>query len=301
MNAAFSLSPRDRALLVLLTVTWGVNWPVMKVGVDGFPPITFRALTMIGGLPIMALLVRAQGASFAVPRAERAELLRLTLFNMIGWFLLAIYGVKLLSSGRAAILGYTMPIWAALIGLVVYRERPGRRLGWGLVAAALGVGLLVAGEFETLAGRPVGTLCMLGAAITWAIGTQMMRRRRTTLPVLVITFWSLVVATLVCAVLALLVEHDQWRRAPTTAQALAMAYNALVIFGFSQWLWFRLAASLPPVASGLSVMAIPIIGLLSGMAMLGESPHWRDLVAMACILVALAMVLLPASRAGPPD
>lgn len=301
MTAAFSLSPRDRALLVLLTVTWGVNWPVMKVGVDGFPPITFRALTMIGGLPIMALLVRAQGASFAVPRAERAELLRLTLFNMIGWFLLAIYGVKLLSSGRAAILGYTMPIWAALIGLVVYRERPGRRLGWGLVAAALGVGLLVAGEFETLAGRPVGTLCMLGAAITWAMGTQMMRRRRTTLPVLVITFWSLVVATLVCAVLALLVEHDQWHRAPTTAQGLAMAYNALVIFGFSQWLWFRLAASLPPVASGLSVMAIPIIGLLSGMAMLGESPHWRDLVAMACILVALAMVLLPASRADPPD
>ena len=116
-------------------------------------------------------------------------------------------------------------------------------------------------------------------------------------PVLVVTFWSLVLSLVVCGLLSALFERDQWVRAPNPAEWGAIAYNSIVIFGFSQFMWFRLASILPPLASSLSVMLIPVIGLFSGMAMLGERPHWQDFAALAAILVAIATVLVPKAPA----
>ncbi|MCO5108940.1 MAG: DMT family transporter [Burkholderiaceae bacterium] len=298
MNEPLRLSPRDLWLLVLLTLSWGVNWPVMKIGVHELAPMTFRTLTMLGGLPVLATIARVRGVSLRVPREECAELFVLALFNLVLWMVLAIYGVKLLSSGRAAILAYTMPIWAALIGIVVYAEHPSRRLWIGVGAAALGVLLLVGGEMATIAGRPLGTLLMLSAAAVWGFGTHLMRRRRLSAHILAITFWSLVLGLAVCGGIAVAFERQSWVRAPDAAEWAAIAYNALVVFGFSQLVWFRLATILTPVASGLSVMLIPVIGLYSGIVMLGERPGWQDWVALAAVLVAIATVLLPARGAA---
>lgn len=290
----FAMSRRDLGLLALLTVTWGMNWPVMKLGVTDLEPMTFRAVSIALGLPVLWLIVRSQRVPLAVPREHWGELLAIALTNMVIWFILVMYGVKLLASGRAAILGYTMPIWAALIGIVVFGERPSRRLAIGVAAAAAGVALLLAGEIGAIAGSPLGTVCMLMAALSWGLGTHLTRRRRMRTHVLAITFWSLALSLVVCAAAALLLERGTWRGAPGTSGWWAIAYNALIIVGFSQVLWFRLASTLAPVASGLSVMMIPAIGLFSGMAILGETPRWQDWVALGCILAAIASVLMPA-------
>jgi len=287
------MSARDRWLLALLTVTWGINWPIMKMGVTELPPMTFRTICMGAGLPVMWLLVRSRGVSLRVPRQDWPELCVLAMTNLVVWVVLVTYALRMLASGRAAILGYTMPIWVAVIGIVVFGDRPSRRLAIGVAAAALGVAFLLAGEIAAIAGSPSGTLLMLCAAIVWGYGTHRMRRRRQATNVLTVTFWSLALALAVCALLSLLFETAQWRDRPGAAGWFAIGYNALVIFGFSQVLWFRLASSLPPVASGLSVMMIPVIGLFSGMAFLGESPRWQDWVALGCILAAIGTVLLP--------
>ena len=292
-RSPLEMSPRDRWLLVLLTVTWGLNWPVMKLGVIELAPMTFRTICMAAGLPVLWLLVRSQGVSLRVPREHWRELCLLALTNLIVWVVLVTYALELLDSGRAAILGYTMPIWVAIIGIIVFGERPSRRLGIGVAAAAIGIAFLLAGEITAIAGSPLGTVLMLAAAIVWGYGTHLTRRRRQTTSVIAITFWSLTLALAVCAAAALLFERSQWRGWPGTAGWISITYNALVIFGFSQVLWFRLASSLPPVASGLSVMLIPVIGLFSGMAILREIPRWQDWVALGCILVAIATVLLP--------
>ncbi|HYM47824.1 MAG TPA: EamA family transporter, partial [Burkholderiaceae bacterium] len=56
---AIRLSARDGALLVLLTLFWGVNWPVMKLGVAELPPLYFRTLCLAGGLVVIWLWARA--------------------------------------------------------------------------------------------------------------------------------------------------------------------------------------------------------------------------------------------------
>ena len=60
------------ALLVFLTLVWGINWPVMKVGVTGFPPLTFRTLSMWLGLPVLGLALVVRLVRYiAIPRHSK--------------------------------------------------------------------------------------------------------------------------------------------------------------------------------------------------------------------------------------
>jgi drug/metabolite transporter (DMT)-like permease len=292
-----TLSRRDAFLLCMLTLIWGINWPIMKVGVADFPAFTFRWVTMAGGLVVFALVARVQGHSLRVARLHWAELAKLSITNMAVWYALSIIAIDLLASGRAAILGYTLPVWVALIGLLVYGERQGARLALGLAAAAIGVGLLLANELQAIAGSPVGTGCMLAAAAVWALGTHQLRRRLQPTPLVVLSFWMMTGAMAVCALLSLIFERHRWVRWPNAAEWGAIAFNILLAYGVAQLLWFRLASALPPVVSALSVMMIPVVGVLSGLLLLGEQPGWTDLVALVAILVAIGATLIPAKQA----
>ena len=122
-----AFSRRQLIVLVLLTLVWGFNWPVMKMGVAHFPPLTFRMASLWLGLPILALLVRQQGLPLAIPREHWGRVALLALTNMVLWHVLMILAIPLLSSGRAAILGYTMPIFSAVIGALFFGDRLARR------------------------------------------------------------------------------------------------------------------------------------------------------------------------------
>jgi len=167
-----ALTQRQILILVLLTVVWGINWPVMKLGVMDYPPLTFRVWSIWLGVPVLALGLLAMKVPFRIPRAHWREVLVLAAFNMFIWHGCIILAVKALSSGRAAILGYTMPIFSAMLGAWLFSSPLSRR-GWlGVSAAALGVALLLWHELTGLAGKPLGVLLALIAASTWALGSR---------------------------------------------------------------------------------------------------------------------------------
>ncbi len=293
-----TFAPRHLALLAVLTLIWGLNWPIMKIGVSHLPPLTFRALSMWLGLLPLLLAMRLMKAPLTVPRAQWRELSTLAFTNMIVWHVVVILAVQALSSGRAAILAYSMPVFSALWGLALYRERLSRRQLGGVAAAWLGVALLLWHEFEHLAGAPWAALGMLVAAASWGLGTQQTRRTRMTVPTLAIAFWMTVITTLLLTLLAVAFERERWV-APGAPAWGAILYNAVGVFGFAQPAWLVIARSLPPVASTLSVMLIPVLGVVSGALALGETLYWQDGAAMALMVAAIASVLWPARAAAP--
>jgi len=290
-----ALSRQQLVVLVLLTVVWGINWPVMKLGVTDYPPLTFRALSMWLGLPVLGAAMAALKVPFRIPRHQWRELLWLATTNMFVWHVCIILAVRTLSSGRAAILGYTMPIFSALIGALFFATPLTRRAWTGVSAAALGVILLLWHELTHLAGRPVGVVLALVAAAFWALGTQTLRRTRLEVPALTISFWMTALTAVVMAVLAAAFESAEWRLPQPTA-TWAILFNAVVIFGFAHAAWTYLAKGLPPVASTLSVMLIPVLGVFSGAVWLREAVHWQDWAAVLLMMVAIASVLWPARR-----
>ena len=127
------------------------------------------------------------------------------------------------------------------------------------------------------------------AALAWAHGTQLMRRTRMTVPTLTIAFWMVTFTLVFMALFALAFETSRWKM-PSTPQMGAILYNAFGVFVFSQAAWLSLARHLPPVASTLSVMFIPILGVFSGAWWLQEKLHWQDWAAVALIVVALSLI-----------
>jgi drug/metabolite transporter (DMT)-like permease len=103
----------------------------------------------------------------------------------------------------------------------------------------------------------------------------------------------------VMSLLAALFERDQWR-APSDATWMSIAFNAVLVFGFAHAAWFYLARSLPPVASTLSVMLIPVLGVFSGALWLGEVLHWQDWAAVVLMVISICSVLWPAAAAPEP-
>jgi len=286
-----TLSGRDWILLVLVTLFWGINWPIMKIGVTTFPPLTFRTLCMLGAIPTIWLAARLSGTSLHISKEQIQLVARLAVSNMMIWHFFVILGVKMLSSGRAAILGYTMPVWAVLSGLLFFRERV-TPMGWlGISCALSGALLLLSSEFAAIAGQPLGSALVLLAAAGWGYGTVALRKSNIQMPTLAITFWMISMTTVVMAAGAIVFECSLWRW-PNTVEWAAIIFNAVIVFGFAHVVWFQLARTLPPIASSLSIMMIPIVGVFSGAWMLGETPHWQDYAAMLLILAAMSTVLL---------
>ncbi len=289
------LDRKQLILVILVTLSWGLNWPMMKMGVTGYPPLTFRALCLWIGVPVLWLALRVMKVPFFIARKDWRELFWLAVTNMFVWHVLIILAVSVLSSGRAAILGYTMPVFSALLGAVFYgvRLRPWQLVGVG--AAALGVSLLLFNELTHFAGQPLGVLMALVAAAVWALGTQKLRATTIVASTLTLSFWMTLMAAVVLTVLCIVFESSQWRL-PQARNWVAILYNGVLIFGFTHAAWFTLARGLPPVASTLSTMMIPVLGVFLGALWLGEVLHWQDWAAVGLMAVAISTVLIPGGR-----
>ena len=291
-----TLTRRQLVGLLLLTLMWGLNWPIMKVSLRELSPLHFRAATMAGGALMLALYFGWRGLRLA-PRgwAEWRAVVALGAPNILGWHGLSIIGVAHLPAGRAAILGFTMPVWAVLLGVLFYRERFTARLALAVGAVLTGITLLLWNELGHLAGSPAGIVWMQGAAFCWALGTIWMRRAHLTLPAETLVMWMMALSAVVLQALALTLEPAQhWRfSAPVLA---SLVWSVLINYGAAQVIWFALARALPSSTSAMSVMAVPIVGVLSAPLIVGEWPSWQDLAAMACVVVAIGAALLRPGR-----
>lgn len=280
---------------MLVTLTWGLSYSVIKFALKNYPPIAFRTWCLVLGILALGVYLIRHRISFRVPPAERFKVLQLSALNMILWQIGLMYGVLLLNSGRAAIIGYTMPVWALLTSVLVY----GARLTWqgvlGVTLALAATLLLGIAEFSAFSAAPIGVMLMLGAAISWGAGTAMTRHSTLTISNEVLAFWSLVSAGIALLILTYFTEYDRWRW-PVISEWLAIIYAGVVTFSFGYVAWFRVARKLPPVVSSLSIMLVPVVGLFAGSLFMGEALSSFDYIALIFILLAMATVIRPAPR-----
>jgi drug/metabolite transporter (DMT)-like permease len=283
--------------LVGLTLAWGLNWPIMKFSLRELSPLYFRATTMTGGALLLLLWFSARGQDMRLPRSAWLPVALLAAPNVLGWHLFSILGVKELASGRAAILGFTMPIWTTLLAVLFFGERLTQRVVIGAACAAIAIGLLVAQEVVLLAGRPLGIVWMQLAALSWAVGTIMMRRTRLPLSTQAITVWMMLLSSAAFWLVAPAFEPwPSWRF--SGGMWLALAWGVVINYGIAQVVWFGLARTLPPTASAFSIMAVPLVGTASAIAIVGEVPGWQDWAAALFVILAIASALLgrPATK-----
>jgi len=176
------MPPRGYLLLALTVLGWGLAWPMIKIGLNEIPPWTYRGLMLPLAGAIVFALARATGERIALPTGQWPALLASSFLNITCWTLFSTLGLRLMGSGHASIIAYTMPLWAVLFAMVVVGERPTARRVAGLAIGLAGLGVLLFDEYGTLAESPAGTLLVLVSAITWGAGTVLHKRVAWRLP-----------------------------------------------------------------------------------------------------------------------
>ncbi len=290
-----TLQRRELALFVAVVVLWGINWPMMKMALAELDFWVFRAYCVIAGLCWFVAYCLSRGVSLRLPRPYWPRMFFTAMCNVAAWNILSAAALRELPSGRAGVLAYTMPLWVVLLSRVFL----GELLTAGRVAALAigmgGIGLLLVDEMTALRGAPIAALMMVLSGLLWAVGIVLFKGFPKHLPTATLMVWSLVLGGWPLLAGLAFFGHGPWL--PRGAAAWAgLLFNVTVVFGFCWFAWNELVRALPAQVTGISSLAVPMVGFASGMLLLGERPRPFDYLALLAIVVAVALVLKPSKR-----
>lgn len=280
-------------LLILgLTIFWGVSWPIMKIALVEIPPWTFRTISLVcGGLGIM-VVAALSGMSLSVPRKEWLPLVIVSLFNITGWHLGSAHGISLMMAGRAVLIGFTMPLWATIISYFVLGEKIGRQKIIALFLGLTGLCILLTPQLAAIGDKPTGAMFMLIAAVSWGIGTVLVKHFTWSIPILVLTGWQLSLGSLPVILGTLYFEPLPIISQLSVKALMSMAYVIIFPMFFCHWAYYSVVKIFPASIAAMSTMAIPAIGVLSSSVLIGEQIGSLEITALFLITSALGIILL---------
>jgi drug/metabolite transporter (DMT)-like permease len=171
-NARARLAPAGLLFLAITSIGWGFNWPVTKYLLGELPPLTLRGGTGVVGAALLAALAVARGQSLKVAPEIWPRLVLAGLLNVTGWMVLMGLALLWLPASEAALIAYTMPVWASLMAWPILGERPTLLRTIALIMAFAGLAAIMGGNgFQASAAKLPGILMALGGAVGFAIGT----------------------------------------------------------------------------------------------------------------------------------
>jgi drug/metabolite transporter (DMT)-like permease len=282
---------RAIVLLVVLTIVWGTNWPLFAFAVREVSVWTFRAVAvLLAGVTLLAV-ARARGQSLVIPRHYWPTICVATFFYLVIWNIASTYSAILIPSGQSAVLGFTMPLWSALISWAVLGERLSGRLMLAVLLGGSAVVLLMVPGIDAYARAPLGFALGLVAGLGWAIGTLILKRGQVMVSAMVLTGWQLLLAAVPTSIGALVLAEGPWFM-PSWQTVVVIGYIALVPMSIGNAAWFSIVGMLPVNIAGLSSVMVPIVAMVSGAIVHGEPLGLVQWAAMACTVASLSLVLL---------
>jgi drug/metabolite transporter (DMT)-like permease len=274
----------------LVYVIWGSTYLAIKLAIETIPPFLMAGTRFLVAGGVLYAVARLLGAPKPA-RGEWGPASIVGLFLLLGGNGLVVFGQKTVPSGLASLIVAGVALWMALFDAL----RPGGRwpslpAGVGLLAGFAGVAILIGpwnGGID-----PVGATALVGATISWALGSIYARGARLPKSPFVATAVEMMAGGAALLVLALLTgQTAQLDFAAITVKSLAaMAY--LFLFGsivaFTAYVWLLSVRPASLVATYAYVN--PVVAVALGALLAGEAMTARTLVAAAVIVASVAVI-----------
>jgi len=269
---------------------WALNWPLMKLLLQQWPPLFSRGLAGVASAMILFSIAIARGQAPGVPREAEPRLLFASFTNVFAWMGFGTVAMKFVPVGEGALIVYTMPIWAILLAWPLAGIRPKLVDIAALVLGIGGIAVLLGGNGFSFDGeRIIGIVLLFSAAILFAIG-NILNRVPLPMPPLVVVAWQVGLGCLVMLILGVVFEQPDY--GALTAQGLAcFVYMTLVPMGICYLTWFETLRRLPPSSASTGMLLVPLIGVISAAVILGEPLGIREVVAMVLVLGGVTLAL----------
>ncbi len=279
-------------LLLTVWLCWGLSYPFMSWTLEAVDLISARMLSnACAGALLLAWSARAPGRRLLPHRAEWGGILLLAMLIMVIFPYALIAGVMLVGPGQAAILNYTMPIWASLLAVPVLGERLNRRtilaLGLGLAAVIL----VLAGTSGPEGPDALGVVLGLTAGATFGSGTVLSKKLEFRSPVMLITTWQLLLGTPPAFLLWLALHDHTYVHWDATRGWIGLFWMIVLANALAYAAWFPLVGRLKASVASLSLLVVPCIGVASSAVMVSREIGPFDVVALLCVLGAIAIIV----------
>lgn len=283
---------RTLLLVPLLGLLWGFNWPAVRIALTEIAPWTLRAGGMtFAGLTLVAVAL-LRGQSLFVPRSQWPRLILAGVLTIAAFNVLLAFAQLMAPTSRAAILTFTMPIWATLLARLWLGEALDSRklLGLALGAAglaALGLPLILAG------GLSFGLWLALAASVSWALGTIVTKRWPVSASALTVAAWQLLIGGIVAGFGMMIFEGMPVPKLLESRTLAALTFHILGAQALAYFLWFTVIARLPAGIASLGTLMVPAVGVLGSVLLLGERPSTSDWIGLLLVIAASGTIMLP--------
>lgn len=283
---------RESLFPVLLALLWGFNWPAVKIALGEIPPFALRSIGLASGSLLLLLVALVLRRRLTVARVSWLPLILAGTLNIAGFNIFTAFAQLITTTSRAAILTYTMPIWSVLLAALILGEAIDRRKALALGSGALGIALLAYPVFESGATR--GVIFPLLAALSWALGTIVLKRWPLKSDPIATTAYQLMIGAAISGI-GLLVSGQAVPASLSGPVIGALAFHIIGAMACAYMLWFAILARNPASTSALLSFAVPVVGMLSAMLLVGDRPSLLDIAGSTAILLAVAYAWRPPS------
>jgi O-acetylserine/cysteine efflux transporter len=284
MGHADAMPRRHVLLAVAVMVIWGVNFVVIHVGLEDFPPLLFAALRFVFvALPAIFFVGR--------PRVPARMVVGIGLFLSAGQFGFLFSAIhEGMPAGLASLVLQLQTVFTVALAVAVLGERPGTRQLAGSAVALAGIGIIAAGRAEGVPLLAFG-LCVVAAA-SWGLGNIFTRQAQAPDPLALIV-WSALIPPIPLAVASLLLEGPA-EIADAVGHVgagglLALAYIVVgsTFFGYGVWTWLMRQHPASTVAP--YTLMVPVVGIAAAWIALGERPTLGELGGGLVVMAGLGL------------
>lgn len=277
-------------VLIAIIIGWGFSWPSLKFDIPYLSPYWFTALRLsIATIIVFGATIFTKQCYW--PRRQDLWLIiSIAILQFVCFILSADVGLKYLTAERSVILAYSTPIWVTPIAIIFFNVKPSKLKILGLIFCIAGILLL----FDPMSfdwhntNNLIGNGILIFAAMAWSASILITRysnwHDRTAFQLLP---WQLLIASIILLTIAF--YHGNWTGNKMNPMAIgSLLYNAVVATAFCYWGFFYVTKRLPVITTSLSLLAVPVLGGITSILLVGEPIQLNLVVAFSIMLVGIA-------------
>jgi O-acetylserine/cysteine efflux transporter len=279
-----TMKPADILLALAAVVIWGFNFVVIKIGLQGLPPILFTMLRFLFAALPLAFFIKRPDVPFRL-------LAGYGMFQFALQFTLLFSGMKLgFPAGLASLVIQLQGFFTIGLAVLMLGERPlGAQLAGALIAFS---GMAVVALNLDAKATIIGFILVVVAGICWAAANIFTKKIGKTNP-MALVIWGSLVATPPLALASLLIEGPgAWMQAAAqfnwiSAGAVFFQSYPNTIIGFG--IWSLLMRKYPAATIAPFTLLVPVTGMIASALILDEPLQWWKIVAGLLVLAGLAL------------
>ena len=261
-------------MLLLVAVMWGMNPPVMKLGLQHIPPLPYNVARMVVGSTVALLVLWLSGSYRQPTRKDFWIFVRASVFGFLVFQLLFAEGIDRTTSGNAAFMCCLLPLFVLLINRIYGFDTIDRAVAIGIACSIAGVILIVLGagrEMSLARGHLIGALLILGAHVGYAYYTVFSRELLGRYSTYQVTASLMVITTLLLAAVSFpMTRGVAWLELPASAWG-SVAFSGVFGLCLGNFLWIWGAGVIGAARASVFNNLTPLFAVVTAYFLLGET------------------------------